>query len=160
MKWDKYSRVLAENPWLRAFVGNANVISAPHNYPEHKALAILKEWVRIRLNYVAFRPFESLDTASQNLSRGEGHSYEWVSYQVLFHLEGCSFAHLARSVAWKPDAREDETSVSKVLDHVVRWHQQYWAAERKLIFDAVIKTNGHDGCQSLEIYRFPENFTC
>lgn len=159
MKWNKFSGVLAGNPWLRDFIGSANVVSAPHNHPEHKALAMLKDWVRTRLQFVAFRPFEALDTTLTNHQSGEGADYKWEKYQVLIHIEGEPFAHRARSVAWKPEAEEDETSVHKVIEHLVRWHQQYWGKEsKKLVFDAVIKTKGQDHSHSIEIFRFPENF--
>ncbi|MCX6744537.1 MAG: hypothetical protein NTX82_03365 [Candidatus Parcubacteria bacterium] len=120
---------------------------------------MLKDWVRTRLQFVAFRPFEALDTTLTNHQSGEGADYKWEKYQVLIHIEGEPFAHRARSVAWKPEAEEDETSVHKVIEHLVRWHQQYWGKEsKKLVFDAVIKTKGQDHSHSIEIFRFPENF--
>ncbi|MFC1598462.1 hypothetical protein ACFL2U_00400 [Patescibacteria group bacterium] len=160
MKWNKFEAILDENPWLRGFVGSSKVISALNNYPADKAKAMLKEWVRTRINFVAFRPFESLNILETNMRNGNGPDYTWVHYKILLHIEGEAFAYRARSVAWDVEEDEDETSIRKVIEHLITWHQLYWAKQGKgLIFDAVIKETGNETSRSLEIFRFPEGFS-
>lgn len=74
MKWNKFLGLQRQHPFLAQDLNWRGV------------LPNMKEFVRTKVNYIAFRPFESLDLYTGPSSGTSGTSA--VEYQLVFHVEG------------------------------------------------------------------------
>jgi hypothetical protein len=122
--------------------------------------------VERNLEYIAVRPWGSLDLSLTDSYRSGEQAETNVSYMVYAHIEGeeppCS---LARSVN-----KTKGVDIQGVIDHYKEWHPIYWAKQenRPLVFDAVVRrtrlvhykpTEWDINKVGLSFYLFPEGFT-
>jgi hypothetical protein len=121
--------------------------------------------VERNLEYIAVRPWESLDLSLAG-SHVRGDKAETnVTYVVYAHIEGeeppCSRARYV--------SKTGNVDIQGVIDHYKEWHPIYWAKQenRPLVFDAVVRrtrlvhyrpTEWDINKVGLSFYLFPEGF--
>lgn len=116
----------------------------------------MKEFVRKKVNYIAFRPFESLDLSTGPSIGTSGTSA--VEYQLVFHIEGeYDNARLRYVTAHIGDgsiqAHIDDVMVCFEADENFRDKQLVW--ERVVRRTVSGSSNTGLTSMSLEIYLFP-----
>jgi hypothetical protein len=122
--------------------------------------------VERNLEYIAVRPWKSLDLDLTSSYRSSDDNEVNVSYKVYAHIEDEE----------KPCYRMRQTdelrgvTIQKVLDQYTEWHQMYWPGQQDcpLVFDAVVRrtrlvhynpTERDINKVALSFYLFPEGFT-
>jgi hypothetical protein len=162
MKWNKFMALQSQYPFL------ANDLSW------RGVLRDTKEFVRKKIGYIAFRPFETLDLTSKATSSitvlksafryTQMESYTSVEYQISFHVEGegkhegGSGVDRLRYVT----SEVGDGSIQAHIDDVTAWFTSCEAFNGKqLIWERVVKRtvsgSSHVGLSNmnLEIYVFP-----
>lgn len=187
MRWSKYRRLIRRNPnealWIRLHIGYPALAAAPLNYCPRAAEAMLKRHIQTKVDFIAFRDFNTLDLSSGNLNKkfttatiSAGKSTVQalhVTYHVRFHIvdadqPGDRMAYIDNADYDGEDGKC--TSINEVIKSRIAWHREYWAPQGKALrFDAVVRRttawvqiNTHQWkCtnESLEIFRFPESYT-
>ena len=156
MKWKKFLELQAQHP----FLGNdLNWRGVLRNH---------KEFVRTKVGFIAFRPFDKLDLAAKAASSGtllksnyvhvKIECYQAVEYQLSFHVEGEADGTRLRYVT----TDVGDGSIQAHIDDVIRWFEGCEVFRGKqLIWERVVKRtvsgSSHVGLtnMSLEIYLFP-----
>src|SRR5581483_5232841 len=80
MKWANFRDIRLQNRWL----------DDPHVrrvMAWHFSLDDLREFIRKKVSFIAFRPFEKLDLKAKRFEMREGQD-AWVNYFLFFHFEG------------------------------------------------------------------------
>ena len=126
----------------------------------------LEDIVRLQLEYVAVRPWETLKVNEVTNFEHTDYGEVNVTYTVYAHIEGdgtpCSKVRSSSLI--------DGTSIQQVIEELVEWHKLYWAKQdnRPLVFDAVTRTSRKvkykkeswfDDKIAMSFYLFPEGFT-
>lgn len=168
MKWNRFERVLEASPWLQWHIGSPYLQSLPLNVPADEARRQLREYIRTRVNYVAFRPFALLDLASTNVE--DFKEMPNSEYRNVRFWMGWSVRHVLRFHIEGPDKpferiRYIETSIADSIRHLVEWHGECWAKQNcELKLDAIVKVTSYSndiakfGRQEFEVYKFPVDF--
>ncbi len=161
MKWNKFQEMMYRHPFL---VDDLNSVGIVKKGKE------IKEFVRTRVGFIAFRPFEKLDLASKTVSNGERLPSDYVyaklerftrvDYDLMFHHEGEPEGSRGRNVF----SDKGDGSIQAHIDDVTK---QFETLEhyrgKQLIWDRVIKRTLHGSSHmpakiDLEIYLFPQGY--
>jgi hypothetical protein len=156
MKWNKFCALQAKHP------------SLARDLRLHGDERIDKEFVRKKIDFIAFRPFEGLELSAKPSSSGiplksnypnvTVESYESVNYSIVFHVEGENDGTRLRFVA------DDigDGSIQAHIDEIATWFNSCDAfCGKQLIWERVVKKSIRGsslvGMTSirLEIYTFP-----
>lgn len=144
MKWKKFCELQAKYEFLG------------HDLNQREDLRNMKEFVRTKVNYIAFRPFESLDLSTGSSSGTSGASA--VEYQLVFHVEGEYDNARLRDVT----AHIGDGSIQAHIDDVMVWFEANEDFRGKqLVWERVVRrtvrgsSNTGLTSMSLEIYLFP-----
>ncbi len=157
MKWKKYRDLQVKCPFI------ADDLCWGFIYPN------TKDFVRTRISFIAFRPFESLDLSAKQTSTrslgGDCTSSEipcckTVDYKVVFHVQ---FEENATRLFQVTDDKGDG-SIQAHIDDVTTWFDsQEEFVGKQLVWDRVVKRTANRVLQtrqitnmSLEIYLFPK----
>jgi hypothetical protein len=161
MKWKKFLELQAKYPFL------------PNDLCWRGTLPDAKDFVRKKVGFIAFRPFEKLDlseTYSSNstpLDTKYAHVkmayYTTVEYQISFHIEGENEGTRTRHV----DPGIGDGSIQAHIDDIMRWFDGCEVfQDKRLMWERVIKRtvsgSSYAGLTSmnLEIYQFPRYYRC
>lgn len=156
MKWKKFREIQAQYPFLS------------HDLNWRGVLRDTKEFVRTKVGFIAFRPFEKLDLFAKQSSSGtplksnyvhvKMECYKAVEYQLSFHVEGEDNSARLRYVT----TDIGDGSIQAHIDDVTRWFEGCEVFRGKqLVWERVVKRtvrgSSHAGLtdMSLEIYLFP-----
>jgi hypothetical protein len=156
MKWKKFRDLQAQYPFLAKDLNWRGVQRDS------------KEFVRTKIGFITFRPFESLNLAARhsssstplrsNYSNVEMECYTATEYQLCFHVEGEQEVTRGRFVT----TDVGDGSIQAHIDDVTKWFEGCEVFRGKqLIWERVVKrtVNGssHVGLSqmNLEIYLFP-----
>ncbi|HEU0080501.1 MAG TPA: hypothetical protein VFQ72_00535 [Candidatus Paceibacterota bacterium] len=156
MKWKKFCELQAQYPFLA------------HDLNWRGVLRDTKEFVRTKVGFIAFRPFEKLDLSASSSSRGtplksdyvhvKMECYTAVEYQLSFHVEGEGDGTRMRYVT----TDIGDGSIQAHIDDVTRWFEGCEVFRGKqLVWERVVKRtvsgSSYAGLtdMSLEIYPFP-----
>jgi len=131
MRWEKFANFAAHNLGLSAclhwHVAPPALRGMGHD-PQFQS------WVEQQVDFIAVRPYESLDMMSTDTKDEDTSSV----YVVWFHIEGeerpCSrLRHL--------DSNGPSTTIQSSIDGLVAWHSEYWALQpnRPLVIDAIVR---------------------
>lgn len=150
MKWNKFQALVANNLNL------AEVINW-HISPNFELNSQqLRQWIEQKVDYIAVRPWESLDL--EGTGRYEGTQLTRM-YSVWFRVEG-------QELQYSDTVDEIDSPVSEVLDGVKEWHGRYWAwkpGNHRLIIEAITYTKRHlkgeVERESIDIYIPPQGYT-
>ncbi len=168
MKWQKFEQILTENPWIQYHIGSPWLRSLPANVPADEARKQLREYVRVHVDYIAFRPFADLNfnwTNREEYTEVPHPTYRNMKFwrgtrrdlSIRFHIEGPDqpFERL----------RYVDSHVGKEMVSIAEWHSKYWAKQGcALRIGAVvaIESQSNDvtkfSRQRLEIYPFPADW--
>ncbi len=161
MKWSKYLALYAQYPFLNIDLCWRGMLPS------------VKEFVRKKVGYIAFRPFEKLDlSAKYSPSSTEIKSmfvhvrteyYTAIEYQISFHIEGESASTRSRYV----DPGIGDGSIQAHIDDLIKWFEGCEVFQGKqIIWERVIKRtvsgSSYAGLtkMDIEIYLFPRNYRC
>lgn len=156
MKWKKFRELQAQYPFLA------------HDLNWRGVLRDTKEFVRTKVGFIAFRPFEKLDLSAKHSSSStplksdyvhvKMECYRAVEYQLSFHVEGEGDGTRLRYVT----TDIGDGSIQAHIDDVTRWFEGCEVFRGKqLIWERIVKRtvsgSSHAGLtdMSLEIYLFP-----
>ncbi len=156
MKWKKFLELQAQHPFLG------------HDLNWRGVLRGYKEFVRTKVSFIAFRPFDKLDLTAKTASSGtplksynvhvKMECYKAVEYQLNFHVEGEDNVTRLRYVT----TDIGDGSIQAHIDDVIRWFEGCEDfRDKQLIWERVVKRtvsgSSHVGLtdMSLEIYLFP-----
>lgn len=156
MKWKKFLALQAQHPFLGHDLNWRGVLKDP------------REFVRTKVGFIAFRPFDKLNLAakaassstllkSNNVHRTM-ECYQAIEYQLRFHVEGEADRTRLRYVT----TDVGNGSIQAHIDDVTRWFEGCEVFRgRQLIWERIVKRtlsgSSHFGLtdMSLEIYLFP-----
>lgn len=138
MKWKNYKDYEFQYPWLKDFVGTRK-IHLNEKRGLLKAGKVFRDWVENNLNYIIFRPLQSLlnfpDEKKSQFSQGHfvdderNIHYPWFSdsqYYILYHSDDqLRFSGLRKFCLW-----EDKYTVSEKIE---------WIKSQSFIPDAVLR---------------------
>lgn len=158
MKWKKFCELQAQYPFLVDDLSWRGVL-----------LGETKEFVRTKVSFIAFRPFEKPDLSAKYSSSGtplksnyvhvKMECYKSVEYQLSFHVEGEDDGTRLRYVA----TDIGDGSIQAHIDDVTRWFESCEDFHSKqLVWERIVKRtlsgSSHTGLtnMSLEIYLFPQ----
>jgi hypothetical protein len=134
MRWENFVKFAALNlrlgPCLDWHIGPA-MLRCGGSHPEFTR----QSWVEQKVEYVAVRPFESLDVNAKD-AKGSGMN---VFYILWFHIGGEErpYSRLRYLYDDGPD-----TTIRQLIDGLIVWHSEYWALQPcnpQLILDAVVR---------------------
>ncbi len=157
MRWKKFRKLQAQYPFLEHDLGWGCVLPK------------IKKFVRTKVDYIAFRPFDELELNAKPVSTGTPlqsdyvhvkmvEYYKTVDYHLIFHIEGEEQGARLRYVT----DQIGDGSIQAHIDDVTKWFEGCELFRgKKLIWERVIKqaTSGSTlmgmSNMSLEIYEFP-----
>lgn len=162
MKYGKFLDLVARYPFISHDLMWRGVLCNPKE---------VKEFVRRKVGFIAFRPFEKLDLSARHLSSGTPlvsnyahvrmECYKATEYQLSFHVEGEPGGSRGRFVS----TDVDDGSIQAHIDDVTRWFESCEAFRgKRLIWERAIKRmvsgSSHVGLteMDLEIYLFPPGY--
>jgi hypothetical protein len=133
MNWQKFANFaglhLNLGPCLAWHIGPPS-LRAGGTHPDFT----FREWVEQQLEYLAVRPYKSLD----QMARDTDVNYVTTTYTVWFHIggDGQPFSRLRMTTSGDGEV----FTVEETINRLVEWHSRYWAqqADRPLILDAVV----------------------
>lgn len=126
----------------------------------------MRDIVERQLEYIAVRPWESLNLDEAGHSQRCPGGEESVTYTVYAHIEGKDGACTRARASY----RRDDSTIRELINELATWHTEYWAKQddRPLVFDAVTRKSAcihYDERDSsldrkaLSFFLFPEGFT-
>ena len=156
MKWNKFQELQAQYPFL------------VHDLSWRGVMHGTKQFIRTKVGFIAFRPFEKLDLSAKYSSSFtplkskhvhiEMGCYKAVEYQLSFHVEGEDDGTRLRYVT----TDIGDGSIQDHIDDVTKWFEGCEVFRGKqLIWERVVKRtvsgSSHAGLteMNLEIYLFP-----
>ena len=168
MKWQKYVEVTEANPWIQWHIGPPMLQSLSLNVPTEKACRQFREYIRTKVDYVAFRPFETLNfewTNCEEFHQVHNPKYQNVKFWedtdrhilIRFHIEGpdLPFARI----------RYVDSHVGREMVNIAKWHSEYWAKQGcRLVMGAVVVVETDSNSmtlfsrQRIQIYPFPSDW--
>lgn len=152
MKWKKFLELQKRHPFIE------------QDLKWRGDLLDTKEFVRKKVSFIAFRPFDSLDLCSKSTLmtpvNWNSHS-NVVHYHLSFHIEGeeygTNFRHVNGSVG--------DGSIQAQIDDATKWLENEKEFDgRQLVWERVVRTTMRVGTitglteMSLEIYLFPRQY--
>ncbi len=157
MKWNKFQDELKKHPFLA------------HDLTWRGVGRFTKEFVRTKVGYIAFRPFETLNMSAVGSSIGiplkskyihaKEECYHNVDYQISFHIEGENDGSRLRYVT----DDEGKIGIQAHIDDIQQWFDNCFGfIDKQLVWERVIKrtTRGSSRAglteMNLEIYLFPK----
>ena len=157
MKWKKFEELAILHPYVY------------RDLQFHAGSRVMKELVRTKVGFIAFRPFDKLDLTAKSESRSEPFRrnnphcikshYESVEYIVSFHVEGEREDSRLRFVGPLDGGR-----IQDCIDHLVEWFEGCESFRgKKLIWERVTKRSVSGSWHlvsniNLEIYPFPPDY--
>lgn len=161
MKWKNFRDLSARYPYLAHDIKWRITLAASD----------VKQFVRTKVDYIAFRPFSTLDLSSKDtrhstpLTHDDNgvsmESYVVIEYQLFFHAEGED--DIPRSRYLSSDIGDG--SIQAHIDDVSKWFERCGEyRDLQLIWDRVVKRvvrgSSYTGLtsMSLEIYPFPRHY--
>lgn len=160
MKWKKFVELRARYPFVESDVLQSS------GY-----VSDIREFVRQKVGFIAFRPFEKLDLTTKpswsdmplksEYAFVKMASYQAVEYSLIFHVEGEKPGSRLR------DIHNDvgDGSIQAHIDHIMEWFNGCEVFNGKqLIWERVIRRtrsgSSHVGLTevNLEIFLFPPNY--
>jgi len=159
MKWAKFVALRAQYPFIAGDLCFRGTLRSD------------KEFIRTKVGFIAFRPFEKLDLSAKHSSSGTPlkskyrhvrmECWEAVDYDIRFHVEGEDEGTRLRYVT----TDVGDGSIQAHIDAVIEWFNNCEAFRGKqLIWERVVKRttsgSGYIGLSkmSLEIYEFPPHY--
>jgi hypothetical protein len=159
MKWEKFRKLQAQHPHLAYDLNWRGVLRDE------------KEFVKKRIGFIAFRPFEALDLSAKYVSSStplktnfiyvKMECYQAIEYQISFHVEGEDEGTRLRHVA----TDKGDGSIQAHIDDLTAWFEGCEEFRGKqLVWERVVKRtvsgSGHTGVSNmnLEIYPFPRHY--
>lgn len=156
MKWKKFLELQTQHPYLEKDLYGMGG-------PQKR-----KEFVRTKVGFIAFRPFEKLDMSARYTSSGtplksnyvhvKMECYEATDYRIVCHVEGEEDGTRLRYVT----TDIGDGSVQAHIDDLTKWFEGCEVFRGKqLVWERVIKKtvsgSSHVGLSimNLEIYLFP-----
>ncbi len=138
MKWHKYTEQVARNPIVAACLDDVVGPQMLHHGGTHPEFT-LQQWVERQLEYVAVRPWESLDMNVLDASSWNAQAAHMLYYHIGGEERVCS------RMRWLTDADCNLRSLAQVMRDVVEWYGLYWAKQpdRPLVFDAVVRKSSY-----------------
>ncbi len=149
MKWNKFAEFAANNLMLGKFLDEQIGPGALNT----NVFPTFKDWVEKQVDYVAVRPWTSLDMSStDNVRTG-------IQHIVYYHIEN------EENAGGRARYLNDRQTAEESLQAAVEWHGLYWALQedRPLVFDAVVRKhtgvaeNGYRR-EALEFFIAPPGF--
>ena len=161
MKWKKFLDLRAEHPFLEHYLTSFRC--APRD---------IKEFVRTKVSFIAFRPFERLALAvkatssstplKSNFVHAKMECYEAVEYHLGFHVEGEAEGSRLRYIT---TTDVGDGSIQAHIDDITKWFESYDGFRGKqLVWDWIVRRtmsgSSYIGLteMSLEIYLFPRSY--
>lgn len=162
MKWNKFHKLATQYPFLAHDLVWRG--SAPSD---------IKQFVREKVGFIAFRPFEALDLSSKSTSSStplksqyrhtQMESYQVVEYQLNYHVDADGTDGCGRLGYVTPSLGDG--SIQAHIDDTMEWLEECDVFKGKqLVWERVVKrtTRGssHSGLTSmnLEVYLFPRGY--
>lgn len=166
MKWKKFLELQARNPSLL------------HDLQWRVVLAgrEIREFVRTKVGFIAYRPFEKLDLNTKppmDITRLDrtyacvpAESYVGVEYDLIFHYEGEAPGSCGRIVT-SNSMDVGDGSIQAHIDSITRWFESNIKAfqGKRIVWERVIKRTVSGGIytglasMNLEIYLFPPAYS-
>lgn len=156
MRWEKFANFAAYN------LGLSTCLHWHIAPPALRGMGYnprFQTWVEQQVDFIAVRPFESLDMMSMD-TKAENMS---IVYAVWFHVEGeeqpCSRLRYL-------DSDGPGTTIRQLIDGLMKWHSEYWALQSgrpPIVIDAIVRhtTKRHSGMEyyreSVDFFLVPEN---
>lgn len=160
VKWNKFLEMQRQYPSLAHNINWRGIVQDPHDF------------VRTKLEYVAFRTFEKLDLATTKSSSSSTplpspyqhvrfESFVLVEFKLVFHTE------------YEPNGSRERLvyddvgngSIQAHIDEIAAWHASCQAFRgQQLVWECIVKRtvsgSTHVGISNmrLEIYRFPKHY--
>ena len=189
MKWKKFQRLLRRNPdvdtFIRMHIGPFELRNAqPNDTVEDQRI----EWVEEKVRFVAFRDFNTLNLEQKQHVTTEHGVLDTptrtklvmrcteVRFFIHFHIVGVG-KPCSRMLQVDDMEVDDSLNIRETLRKQLEWHKESYLGKGKPIkFDYVVQHTqmlendarppmSHTPwnpvliSESLELYRFPENFT-
>jgi hypothetical protein len=162
MKWKKFLEIEVKHPTLRRDLGLNG-----------QGQGEVKDFVRTKVDYIAFRPFESLDLLQKSSSSSDelqglcdsisgSRTYNYVEFALGFHIRleedwGTRVRHVDASVgSGSIQAHIDDVLLCFEHDKKLEGKQPFW----ECITKRTLKGSLRHGLTSmiLEIYQFPRHY--
>lgn len=177
MNWQKYCDLLGESPELGPcfswHIGPGSLKTGSH--PDFDTM---REWVERQVEFVAIRPFESLDLGSDNITEPRGpRGYSTVTYTLWFHIAGktpwldCPESGEMPCYRSSPLNDRDNSernygyTIEEKIEHLLGWWSLHWALKGyPLVLDAIVRHSKWQRREdkyvreALEIFRVPADF--
>jgi hypothetical protein len=158
MQWNKYANFAATHLDL-----------APCLYEQLQSIRTdgrsFEDSIVRHLEYIAVRPWESLDLNQKGDWIDKGPAEASVHYTVYAHIEGEEKPCSRAKTSWSSDS----FTIEDMIKDFQEWHQIYWAQQpdRPLVFDAVTRTSrlahkdrnlSSENRRTISFYLFPEGY--
>jgi len=126
----------------------------------------MKDVVEQQLEYVAVRPWESLELGQKGNYRLFPGGEASVSYTVYAHIESIDM----RCARARASYRQDGSTVEQLINELKEWHGTYWAKQDDcpIVFDTVVRSSKlfhyenvdpSEDKKTLSFFLFPKGFT-
>jgi hypothetical protein len=170
MKWNKFEILAANQPWIVGMVDtNEQLIDPATGRRDITKLGKLREFVRHKLGYVAFRPFNRLNleekrgwyesqTSFDHAIRCE--PYLGGDFDTWYEVEWTVLTHNGAGITSDWSVRDD-TSILDTIQAIKTRNDEGFLGEGDLSFDFVVRTSTEgtklEGLteMTVEVYRFP-----
>lgn len=158
MQWNKYAEFAATHPELGPCLDD--LLGAIRTNGRS-----IEDSVQRHLEYVAVRPWRSLDLEQTGYYCKKGEAEASVKFTVYAHIAGEEAPCSRAQTTFRPS----NPTVKGLISDMKEWHQEYWAKMdcRPLVFDAVTRVSSlvHFNRSEflvdktmLSFYLFPEGF--
>ncbi len=159
MKWNKFQEISKQHPYL------ADTLVWRGTCQD------TKEFVRKKVGFIAFRPFEKLDLSATQVYESSPlkskyiyakmECYKGVEYQIVFHIEGEAEGSRLHHVTFN----EIGDNIQAHINEVIRWFKGCDVfSGKQIIWERVVKRtvkgSSYAGLteMNLEIYQFPQGY--
>ncbi|HEX6462472.1 MAG TPA: hypothetical protein VFZ58_04365 [Candidatus Saccharimonadales bacterium] len=156
MRWQNFANFSALNlqlGWCLDWHIGPPMLRCGGSHPEFTR----RSWVEQQVDYVAVRPFGSLDMQATD-TKDDGAN---IIYSIWHHIEGEERPY---SRVRYLDSDGPDTTIRQLIDGLVKWYSEYWAlqpGQPRLIVDVVVRhtTKRHPEekyyRESVELFLFP-----
>lgn len=166
MKINKYVSLAQRHPFLSVLLRE---MCSPYAKSTNEDLTL---YLKGRVRYIAYRPWDSLNLESKNETQDLGHvphayshQHFWsgVRYQIYFWI-GDEKVPRARSVDSPWDDDQDALyTIVDVINHLRAWYLDCFSPKGIPIrWEAIVKVSSEGGVtispSTIEVYPFPDNF--
>lgn len=159
MNWGKFARLVASNPVIACCVDNHVGPPLLRSGGKHPIFTLMT-WVEQQVEYIAPRPWETLDMSVGNVEGDEARA----KYAIHFHIGGEERA--CTRIRYTDTDENPQRSVAETMRSLVEWYGRYWAKQkdRPLVIDAVVresvcwKGDKRYGKEAISIWLAPEGY--